>query len=255
MRKTLLPASLLALCCCQANADTLGFHFGYGNWNQDVGGVVQLDGAANNPTNIDRIDPTQDLGHDSSDGMMIWAALEHPIPVLPNIRVGRTEAKSTANKDLTVGINFGDITIDQNVNVDSQLDLTHNDYVLYYEVLDNWVELDLGVDIKHFDGVARVEGGGEREFEQFDELIPFLYTSVNFNLPLTGLKVGGDYAGISYGGARGQDYRLRIAYEFSFGLGIEAGQRKLTLEVDDSDEEFNGDIDFDGSYIAATFHF
>ena len=179
----------------------------------------------------------------------------HPIPVLPNIRVGRTEAKSTANKDLTVGINFGDITIDQNVNVDSQLDLTHNDYVLYYEVLDNWVELDLGVDIKHFDGVARVEGGGEREFEQFDELIPFLYTSVNFNLPLTGLKVGGDYAGISYGGARGQDYRLRIAYEFSFGLGIEAGQRKLTLEVDDSDEEFNGDIDFDGSYIAATFHF
>lgn len=255
MRKTLWPLTLVTLFCSHVYADTLGVHIGYGNWNQDISGIVELEGAANNPTNIDRIDLSNDLGHDSADGMMFWAAFEHPVPVLPNIKLARTEAKSTANKDLVVGINFGDITIDQNVNVDSQLDLSHNDYVFYYEVLDNWFELDLGVDVKHFDGVASVEGGGQNEMEEFDGFIPFLYTSFNFNLPLSGLKLGGDYAAVSYGGARGQDYRFRIAYEFSFGLGIEAGQRYMTLDVDDTDEQFNGDIDFEGSYLAATFHF
>lgn len=255
MRRIALLASAIALLCSQAQADTLGIHAGYGNWNQDVSGIVQLDGSADQPGFIDRIDLQNTLGHDSTDGAMLWLAFEHPVPFLPNVKLARTEADSAARTVLTTGIDYGDISIPVSTTVNSQVDLSHTDYVLYYELLDNWFELDLGVDVKQFDGVASISGAGQNEFEEFDDYVPFLYTSFNFNLPLTGLKVGGEYSGISAGGARGQDYRVRIGYEFSFGLGIEAGQRHLTLEANDSDEEFTGDIEFKGTYVAATYHF
>jgi len=235
-----------------AAADTLGVYLGYGNWQQDISGQAALAGNSGAPSIIDL---SSDLGHESSDGMMIWAAFEHPVPILPNIRIGRTEAKSSASQTLTRNINFGDVTFPSGTNTSSRFDISHNDYILYYEVLDNWFELDLGIDVKQFDGDVAIAGLNQEESETFDGFIPFIYTSMNFNLPLTGLKVGGEFSGISANGAKAQDYRVRIAYEFSFGLGLEAGQRYMNYKVDDSDEEFNGDVEFKGSYVAATFHF
>lgn len=259
MKKTLLASLLFASALpLSAHADTIfGVYAGAAQWSQEYSGRFgssDSDQVCAGGCNFN-IDLNDDLGLDEEDGTTLWVAVEHPIPVLPNLKFERNELKTDASNMLTRDITYGDETFTTNTNVDTHFDLSHNDYVLYYEVLDNWVSLDIGLDIKHFDGSVRISTDTQRAEEVLDAPIPMLYLAAKFELPLTGLSFGAQGAGISAGGATLKDLRFNIAYEFSFGLGLEAGQRSMTVEIDPDEEDVFGDLEFEGNYIAATFHF
>ena len=265
MKTTLLAGLLIAgTLPLSAQADTIfGVYAGAARWTQEYSGTF-----GSNPSDSDEvciggcnfnIDIENDLGLDEEDGDTLWIAIEHPVPLLPNIKLERNELKTSGQNTLALGQGFtyGDETF-ANTTVSTDFDLSHNDYVLYYEVLDNWVNLDIGIDIKQFDGkvaVTDVNNTARTVEEKLDAPIPMLYLAARFDLPLTGLSFGAQGAGISAAGATLKDIRFNIAYEFAFGLGIEAGQRNMTIEIDEDEEDVFGDLEFKGNYIAATFHF
>ena len=259
-KHTLLASQLLAGALfagalpLSAHADSLGVHAGAAQWSQAYSGSFSSAGDSGSPSTID---VQEDLALKDSDGMMYWVAFEHPVPVLPNLRYERSELKTDGVSTVShlTGINFGDDTFELGDELTTDFDLSHNDYVLYYEILDNWVNLDIGIDVKQFDGEIRLQANTEDEREKLDAPVPLLYIAAKFDLPLTGLSIGGQAAGMSAGGVTLTDYRINLAYEFSFGLGLEAGQRVMTIELDDDEEDINGDLEFDGSYVGATFHF
>ena len=262
VNKTLL-AGLLAVGTLplSAQADTIfGIYAGAARWTQEYSGEFgssDSDEVCVGGCNFN-IDLNDDLGLDEEKGDTLWIAIEHPIPVLPNLKIERNELKTSATNQLDRSITYGDETYTANTTVATDFDLSHNDYVLYYEVLDNWVNLDIGIDIKQFDGsvsIRDVNGVIGAAEEKLDAPIPMLYLAARFDLPLTGLSFGAQGAGISAAGATLKDIRFNIAYEFAFGLGIEAGQRNMTIEIDEDEEDVFGDLEFKGNYIAATFHF
>ena len=208
-----------------AQADTiLGFYIGAYAWQTGISGDFDIDGAGT--FSID------DSDLDDETSTVIYAALEHPVPVLPNIRLTQT-----------------DIEFEEG---DAVLDLNHTDVHLYYEVLDNIVSIDLGIVARMYDGevVADFSGGGTPFEEEIDSSQALGYILVRGDLPFTGLALGAELAA---GQDSTTDANLYIEYETPIGLGFAAGYRSLTtdLEIDDDN---NADLDIDGGYLSIFFH-
>jgi outer membrane protein len=246
MRQHLLITGLSCALASTAFADTIGFEVGANSWQQNFSGDVSSGLAANN------VDVEGDLGYSDESNNVFYALLEHPIPVIPNIRIQQTDLDLSSTGNAT--FQFGDLSFSGPVS--SSIDLSHTDLTLYYEVLDNWVSLDFGITVRSInDGKIEITDQTTNQTESFDAdvVLPMLYLAARFDLPLSGLFLAADVNGISASGNSLLDYRVRLGYESSLGLGIEAGFRSFELEYDDDDDQ--ADLTIDGAYAGIFYHF
>lgn len=251
--KTLPIAALIVLglnFTTNSQADTvLGIYAGGGSISYDAsGGFQDLD---NSGTDIDLKD---DLGFSGDSGNYYYIALEHPIPLVPNLKLSHSDIEEVATGRLTRTITFDGTTFTANQLVASTMDLTHTDFTFYYELLDNWVNLDLGLTARNFSGGVSTTNGIQTATADLDFTVPLLFGKAQFDLPLTGLYAGVEGNWIGVGGAQIFDVWAKLGYTFAFGLGLEAGMRRIDAELDDVDD-IDADVTLDGTYIAATFHF
>lgn len=255
MKKTALATALLMSTSMGlstvANADTLGFRIGANVWQPEFTGDVQ--------SGTDALDLEDDLGYDDDESNnSFYVALEHPIPLIPNVMLARTELEikgsSTSTFDFD-GISFSG-------TIDSTTDLSHTDATLYYEILDNWISLDIGLTVRSFDegftitGTTTAPGSPTETAElEVDEVIPMLYIATKFELPLSGLYIIADANWISYDDDTLLDYKAGLGYETSIGLGIEAGIRSFEIEYEEEDDNEFADLTIDGIYAGVFYHF
>ena len=241
MNKKLLGALALVL-PFSASADIIGLTAGAHTWNQSWSGDIQADQAGDT-----QVDLEDDLGYDDERGNSFFVAFEHPIPVLPNIRIGRTELDISETNTLNREIRFEGNTYNVATQVDSEMDLSHTDATLYYEILDNVVSLDLGLTARRFDGKAEISGSGQTGSADLEGTIPLLFVGARVALPLTGLYAAGEIHGLSAGGDSITDTKLSVGYEIGI-VALELGYRSFDIDVEgDDDEEFN--LTVDGAFL------
>ena len=168
--------------------------------------------------------------------------------MLPNIKYSGYDLDTTSSANVT-NTTFNGNTY--NGTISTNLDLSHNDIVLYYELLDNWINLDLGIDLKMFDGKVAVNNDPAITV---DETIPMIYLSARFDLPLTGFYVGANIQQLSIGDNSAEDSTLMVGYESKVGLGIEGGIKTFSLELDDA-SDLNTNLEYDGLFLNGYFHF
>lgn len=177
----LIAIILLSLGMTTVKADTiLGLYAGYHYWQHDLADDIE-----SNSSNQNR----------SETGNIFYFALEHPVPFLPNVKLQQNEVKGQVTGTFQIiGI---DGTI-ENIKTRSVTDLSHSDIILYYEVLDNWVNLDIGLSAKYFDGNAVFyDQNTTLSRKDIDEWIPLLYAKGQFDLPFTGLSAYGSLQTLS----------------------------------------------------------
>lgn len=175
------------------------------------------------------------FNNESQSGYQIGLYLEHPVPLLPNIRLDFTPEASFLGSDGLGGTNK--VTF-------NQIDITP-----YYEILDNVVDLDIGVTFKVLDG--KVEGAVNQEFS---EVIPMAYLGAGINLVGTGLKITGDVKYIGYNGDSLSDSRIKAVWNINKLVQAQAGYRYETLKINDR-FDMNSNIVIEGPFIGvgATF--
>lgn len=250
MKKSLSLALLLTL-VFQAHADTIGIQAGAGVWQPDIEGSF----------GITEVITVEELGLKGEDANYFYLAIEHPVPVLPNIRVTRTDLEAKGSAVLSESFTFDEVEFPAGTATTTMMDLSHTDYTLYYEILDNVASADLGVTFRQFDGSGAIEGtnGSETysESDDFKATAPMLYGRLQFDLPLSGFYLGGTINYVGLDGDKLSDIEARVGYTTSAlvaNLGVELGYRKTTIQVDD-DDDLQTDMNFDGSYAAVVFHF
>ncbi|MDG1663452.1 MAG: TIGR04219 family outer membrane beta-barrel protein [Pseudomonadales bacterium] len=229
----------------------LGLYGGISSWEQSYDGTIQdLDITGGG----DEIDFNNDLGLDEEKGNVIYIALEHGVPVFPNVKVQNTDIETVATGNPSKTINYGGETFQVSDTITTDADLSHTDVTMYYQVLDNWLSLDIGVTVRLFDGFINITSEiGDSASEDFNALVPLLYTKARFDLPLSGA-----YADI-YANALGDgdnmfvDFQATIGYESSLGAGVEIGFRSLDLELDDIDDVAI-DLTIDGAFVGVFYH-
>lgn len=241
---TLACAALVSL-PITSMADTLSLTIGGGMWQEDPNGYFR--------SNVDplNVDIKDDLFWKEEDQGYLFVTLEHPIPIIPNVRVLTTSLEhsgsGTASFVLNGEVFTGDIT--------SSGSFDQTDITAYWEVLDNVVSLDLGLTAKLLDfsySVSSTAGTGPTS-DSLSATIPMLYGLVGAS-PIPGLFLGVEGNFIGYDGNSLTDFTAKVSYTTDFFLGIEGGYRSQTYELDDVDGYF-GKLEFKGPFIGAYLKF
>lgn len=216
-----------------ANADVLGGSVGASLWVQGFDARGRDGG--------DTIDFDADFDIDDESDFMVYAALEHPIPIIPNILLQHTGAE-TDGRGFIALTEFDGVQFEGEVN--GEIQLTHSDATLYYEILDNWVSLDVGATARRYDAsVVLTDDRGNRAEEDVDEVLPLLYGAVQFDLPFTGWQVKGQVQYVDWDDSTLTDARAAIAWEAAIGLGVELGYRFMDIDYESGDEELEATIE------------
>lgn len=245
--RSLAAASLLGF-ALPSPADVLGASIGAGFWRAAPSGELEDE-------NGNRADVDDELGLDAESTGFLWVAFEHPLPVLPNVKLQYTPLSFEGEGNLESTFTVFDQTFAVNEAVTTDAELNQFDLIFYYELLDDGLNLDVGVNIKVVD--ARIEvtsqTTGDTARESLTAPLPLLYLHGAVDLPLD-LTVGLEASGLAYSGNRVIDARAYLGYTFAKVFTIEGGWRHLQIKLDDIDDA-SLDLQVSGPYAGVSLDF
>lgn len=223
-----------------ANADTLSFTVGGASWHETPTGNIQK------IVDQSPVDITDDFFWKKESQGYVYATLEHPIPVLPNIRLIKSSINHSGSGD--TDFTFGGDNFGPSVSNDFSIEMT--DIIAYYEILDNVVSIDLGLNIRSLKIDYDINDGvDESPAYSISKTIPMVYAMAGAS-PMPDLILSAEYSYFSYDGNTISDFTTKISYTTEYYLGLELGYRKQTLGLDDaSDTDTN--LNFDGAFVGA----
>ena len=229
-------------------ADTIGGEISLGIYSHSPSGIAAYQ-------TVSTVDLEDDLKWSDTEDIMLKAYFEHPLPFLPNIRVALTNLSHDGQGTVDNAFSWGGINFPLNSDIETSLDLKMYDLTLYYELLDNWVEIDTGLTLRYLDGNIAVNTLITDESTNFDSLIPMLYGKARFNLPSTDISLQFEGNVISYEDTTFYDYELSARYTLTMGLGLEGGYKVVHLDSQDLESGLNVDMDFKGPYASLVWDF
>jgi len=225
-----------------ANADTLSISAGGGVWNTSPSGTFQK---TSDPAAVDVKDNL--FWGDESQGYL-FATLEHPVPIIPNVKLMYTKVDQSGSGDTSFTFD-GDVYTG---TVSNEFSIETTDLIAYYEVLDNVVSLDLGLTIRNLKIDYTINDSSNIK-DSLDETVPMLYTLVGGS-PIPDLIISGELSYVAFSGSSVSDFTAKIAYTTNFFVGFEAGYRQQKYEFDDVSDT-DAKLDFDGVFAGAYLKF
>ena len=252
MKKSLVLAAVsAALLSPIASADTLlGLYVGGQAWQQSTDGGFAND---NNLVNFN---------FDKKTKGSFYVALEHPIPLLPNVRVRRSDMANDGLVTLSSQFTFNGETFAADTDLMSSLDMSNTDYTLYYELFDNDLfSFDAGLTLKDIDGEIYAESQDDptqKADETFSGFVPLVYAHAKFGVPGTGF---GAYAlgnFLSFDGHSMTEYEVALTYDvldnIAVDMTLQLGYRSFNMELNDLDGIYTN-LDFTGPFAGVEIHF
>ncbi|MDX2368778.1 MAG: TIGR04219 family outer membrane beta-barrel protein [Colwellia sp.] len=258
MKKTIIAAGIATLLTASVQADTLlGLYLGAHIWDVEATGSI----GEKNGTSGDVI--SQEFNFDDQQQGSFYIALEHPIPLIPNIKISSTVLDTDGQTNITeADFSFGNISYPVNTAVDTVFDVDYVDYTFYYEIIDNdLLTFDVGITARDIDGnISVTDDAGVLSIsdEKFSAIVPMLYGSAIIGLPFTGFNVfaQGNYTG--YDDSSIYDFQAGVSYavldNLAVDLNVELGYKVVKMEIEDIDDVY-ADMEFKGLYLGATVHF
>ncbi|TCB80503.1 TIGR04219 family outer membrane beta-barrel protein [Acinetobacter sp. ANC 4173] len=179
---------------------------------------------------------------DNDGAVQFSVALEHPVPIIPNAKIRYVNLDSQTESSVAGQPNYA-------VNLD------HADFILYYEILDNVVDLDIGAGATTLNGDI-TNFAGQRT--NIDETYPIIYGTVGGKLPFTGLSAKAELTYSNFNDVQLTDALAEIQYNFIDNMlvdvGVKAGYRIFTVDLDDYNRN-DIKLEFKGPYIGLDAHF
>lgn len=206
----------------------------------------------------DSFDVIDDLDLENPEQSSMAIILEHRITALPNFRYRGNDLDSSDSSNFPANLRLNGEFLNSGNGITSSIDLTQDDILLYYQLpSSNRMNLDLGVDLKRFDGEISFDGTDSTRVS-IDETIPLLYLSARYDLPKSGFYVGAHInaniidLGLSKSSA--QDSAIMLGYDSGNGIGVEGGFKYFSLDLDDVDQP-DADLEYDRIYLNGYFNF
>jgi outer membrane protein len=252
MKKTTLSLGLIFLgASFTSDADTLlGLYAGAQGWNMQTSGGFSSDG-----TNAD-------FNFEDQTNSNLYVAFEHPLPLIPNIKVQRTIMDTLGETTLNSQYTFGGEIYAENTDVITDVQLTATDFILYYELFDNdLISFDVGINAKLLDGellVTQKDDPSNSTREAFSGPVPMVYSRLAIGLPFTGFGAFVEGSFLSLDDHTLSDYQAALTYSLMENLAVDVtfqvGYRAVELELDDLDNIYSN-LEFKGVYAGLEVHF
>ena len=226
-----------------AQADFLSVSVGGGSWNETPDGNIQK------TTDTADVDIKRDFFWKEESQGYFFATFEHFVPLVPNVKIMGTKMDHAGSGATPFTFDGKDFTGD----INNTFSIETLDLVAYYEVLDNIVSLDIGLNIRKLSIDYSIDDGTFNAADSISVTLPMLYAMVGAS-PLPDLIISAEISHISYSGNGTTDVTAKIAYTTSFFLGLEAGYRSQTYTLDDASST-DAKLDFSGPFVGAYLKF
>lgn len=251
MKKAILATSLALVVSSNAQADSLlGLYIGGQVW------VSQADGAFGEGAADQAV-----FNFDDQNQGNYFIAFEHPIPLIPNVKLASTTLDTIGGTTLKTSFTIGGETYEADATLDTTFDTSYIDYTLYYELFDNDLfTFDFGLTARDLDSkIGIVEPATSKSSDlSVSGFLPLFYVNTVFGLPFTGFNVFAEANFLSYDDNTIYDYQVGVSYALLDNLAVDLdltlGYRGLKLELNDIDDLYS-DLTFQGVFAGAIIHF
>lgn len=257
----------------QAN-NTVGLYVGTQIWQSELsGGVTKEDGLI-------------EFNYKKEQQVIFFVAVEHPFPLIPNIRISRTNFDTSSQTSSTQEFSFTEDTSDivhetlTDSDIETRFNVSYIDYTLYYQLFDNRsFSLDLGLTARDFSGAITVtenvttvnnwsdifgnpytatRNDNFTNAIKTNDVEPMLYIASNIALPLSGLSVFAQGDLLLKGDNTISDYQVGLEYKLidrrMVGLNMTLGYRTVKMDFENSDDLFIAS-EVKGAFIGLIAHF
>lgn len=227
-------------------ADVLGGEVSFGLFHHNAEGTTQYHSSHT-------IHIANTLQYTQNQNLFLQAYIEHPIPLLPNVKLAYAPLLHSHTADVS-NFSWGDIH-NYNGPIESSFTMHYTDATLYYELLDNWVELDTGFTFRFLKGSMNVTTIKGKERVSYAGGFPLLYAKARFLIPSTELSFQLETNLVALSSITSYDYALSARYTLTLGLGLEAGYKQFSIKSDILADGFQIDTSFSGLYAAVVWDF
>ena len=193
----------------------------------------------------DLTQPTSSLPQaqmEDDQALSFSVALEHPVPLLPNAKIKHSHLQADSDQSFA-GVKS------------HQVDLTYTDFILYYEILDNIVDADVGI------GAKRLSGDILQNYTNtldVSSTLPMLYAQAGINLPFTGLSARAEASFAALDDEQISDAQAELKYNFIdtllIDVGARVGYRILDIQLEEGSNA-ETKLKFKGPYLGIEAHF
>jgi outer membrane protein len=156
------------------------------------------------------------------------ASIEHGVPLIPNFKFSFAKVDSDG------------------------YEYVKNDLTMYYEILDNdLVSVDIGVGATQFTS-------GVFNAVKFDGVLPHIYAGAEFGIPSTPITLYSDVSMMKYQDSSIVDATVGARYDielFAMDVGIQAGYKYHSADLDDFDSIVAADLKTDGFFVGLNLDF
>lgn len=242
--KKLLAIAITAATPMMAQADLLfTVEAGANMWNAEASGDVDGD------VDVGK----KGLNLDSENNNVMYVSFEHPVPMIPNVKIKNTALDLTGDGKVSydfLGSTFGS-------DAESQFDLSHTDLTLYWGVPlpIPFFDINFGLTARQFDGIVEVtdKTTQQTESEDLDFVLPMGYLNVDFDSHF-GVYARAELNAIGYDGNSVSDLELAVGYTLPLpipmvDINLEAGHRTLNLTTDEDSLDIDTDVDVSGMFF------
>ncbi len=175
------------------------------------------------------------------------------------------KADSQLDKHFSVSSWIVDLSADiRNINLENdsfhkhndpnQFNLLKTDYILYYELLDQWFSFDLGFSVMNFDGNISSPSVSPLNHQTLDIIVPTGYGKIQFTSSITGMLAGVEASLFSFGENSVSDYKIYLGWKTYSKIQFEMGYKRFALSYNDLNSN-NGIQIFNGYYTSVFMPF
>jgi len=237
MKKIIALVSVGIIPCSAYAVPGIDGEISAGYIKQDISGWVNYKGT--------EADIDNDLKIGTENSFFIRAKLEHPVPLLPNIKLMYERMRFSGDGRVQRSFTFGNVTVNVNERVQTKLDLDHYDIVLFYnlpfinmlQVIDG--EVGLNIRVIDFYGKVRDVDQNQEDSTSFLVPIPMLHGSLEIK-PVDLFSFLIEANGIAYQGHHYYDVsgelRIKPVKTPVANLFIGFGYKYEKLKIDDIDD-------------------
>lgn len=190
----------------------------------------------------------------ADDRWQNWSvALEHPLPLVPNLMLRRQTANWSGRTVLAGNLQLGEQLFVTQSNIGNHLDFKSTDVGFYYEVLDNsLLALDLGTTVMNYDAKLAVTTAAGRS-RTASGVLPLLYGNLTVHMwgTDTSLFLQGNYT--DYRQQFWSQSKVGIAHEIldltALTVAVKFGWQQQSVKLTDKDQ-LDLDVQFKGPFLA-----
>lgn len=147
--------SIFIVFCIQTTwaEELLGVRISAAYWGANTQGRFQSEdlNASDPPVSATRVSVFE-AGIDDDNHLFYAFELRHKIPLIPRFVYEQSAVSSHGQFTNSRDINYVDTTFVAGSLINSETDVSYSDISLYYSLLDNWINFDVGLSSRRFDG-------------------------------------------------------------------------------------------------------